>query len=41
MLDFFKYFRKNIIELLKMYNIDAYSDRKNIGIWVETKKYLQ
>ena len=25
---------KCIIELLKMYNIDAYSDRKNIGIWV-------
>ena len=28
----------SIIELLKLYNIRAYSDRKNIGIWVKNKK---
>ncbi len=28
----------SIIELLKLYNIHAYSDRKNIGIWVKNKK---
>lgn len=29
---------KSIIELLKEYKINAYSDRKNIGIWVKNKK---
>ena len=29
---------KSIIELLKKYNITAYADRKNIGIWVKNKK---
>ena len=29
---------KSVIELLKIYNIDAYPDRKNIGIWVGDKK---
>ena len=29
---------KSIIEFLKKYNIKAYSDRKNIGIWVKNKK---
>tara|TARA_B100001778_G_scaffold298808_1_gene273192 strand:+ start:345 stop:956 length:612 start_codon:yes stop_codon:yes gene_type:complete len=29
---------KSIIELLKLYNIDANSDRKNVGIWVKNKK---
>ena len=29
---------KSIIEILKKYNIKAYSDRKNIGIWVKNKK---
>ena len=29
---------KSIIELLKIYNIKAKSDRKNIGIWVNNKK---
>ena len=29
---------KSIIEVLKKYNIKAYSDRKNIGIWVNNKK---
>ena len=29
---------KSIIEVLEKYNIKAYSDRKNIGIWVKNKK---
>ena len=29
---------KSIIEVLNKYNIKAYSDRKNIGIWVNNKK---
>ena len=29
---------KSIIELLKFYKINAYSDKKNIGIWVDKKK---
>ena len=29
---------KSIIELLKLYKIKAYSDKKNIGIWVNNKK---
>ena len=29
---------KSIIEVLKKYKIKAYSDRKNIGIWVKNKK---
>ncbi len=29
---------KSVIEFLKLYNIDANSDRKNIGIWVKNKK---
>ena len=29
---------KSIIEVLNKYNIKAYSDRKNIGIWVKNKK---
>jgi lipoyl(octanoyl) transferase len=28
----------SIIQFLKLYNIEGYSDRKNIGIWVEGKK---
>ena len=28
----------SLIELLKLYNIHAYSDKKNIGIWVNNKK---
>ena len=29
---------KTIIDFLKIYNIKSYSDRKNIGIWVDGKK---
>ena len=29
---------KSIIELLKLYKIKAYSDKKNIGVWVNNKK---
>ena len=29
---------KSIIELLKLYRIKAYNDKKNIGIWVNNKK---
>ena len=29
---------KGIIEFLKMYKIESYSDKKNIGIWVKDKK---
>ena len=29
---------KSIIELLKLYSIKAYNDKKNIGIWVNNKK---
>ena len=29
---------KSVIEFLKLYNIDANSDRKNVGIWVKNKK---
>ena len=35
---FIKIIEKIIIELLKKYNIIAYADRKNIGIWVKNKK---
>ena len=35
---FINVLEKSIIELLNMYNIRAYSDRKNIGIWVKNKK---
>ena len=35
---FIKIIEKSIIELLKKYNIIAYADRKNIGIWVKNKK---
>ena len=35
---FISIIEKSIIEILKKYNIKAYSDRKNIGIWVENKK---
>ena len=30
-----------IIETLKEYNINAYSDRKNVGIWIKKKKNLK
>ena len=29
---------KSIIEFLKIYNINSYADKKNIGIWVKKKK---
>ena len=35
---FINIIEKSIIEVLKKYNIKAYSDRKNIGIWVKNKK---
>ncbi len=35
---FIKIIEKSIIELLRMYNINAYSDRDNVGIWVNNKK---
>ena len=35
---FINIIEKSIIEILKAYNIKAYSDRKNIGIWVKNKK---
>jgi lipoyl(octanoyl) transferase len=33
-----KIVEKSIIELLKLYNIESYADRENIGIWVNGKK---
>ena len=35
---FINIIEKSIIEVLNKYNIKAYSDRKNIGIWVNNKK---
>ena len=35
---FINIIEKTIIEVLKKYNIDSRSDRKNIGIWVKNKK---
>ena len=35
---FINIIEKSIIEILKKYNIKAYSDRKNVGIWVKNKK---
>ena len=35
---FIQIIEQSIIELLKKYNINSYSDRKNIGIWVKNKK---
>ena len=35
---FIKTIEKSIIELLKIYKINANSDRNNIGIWVKSKK---
>ncbi len=35
---FINIIEKSIIEILKKYNIKAYSDKKNIGIWVKNKK---
>ena len=35
---FINIIEKSIVEILKEYNIKAYSDRKNIGIWVKNKK---
>ena len=35
---FINIIEKSIIEVLNKYNIKAYSDRKNIGIWVKNKK---
>ena len=35
---FINIIEKSIIEILNKYNIKAYSDRKNIGIWVKNKK---
>ena len=35
---FIKTIEKSIIELLKIYKINANSDRNNIGIWVKNKK---
>ena len=36
--NFINKLENSIIELLKIYDIHAYSDRKNIGIWVKNKK---
>ena len=33
-----KVIEKSIIEILKIYNINGSSDKKNIGIWVKNKK---
>ena len=33
-----KILENSVIELLKLYKIKAYSDKKNIGIWVKNKK---
>ena len=33
-----KILENSVIELLKLYKIRAYSDKKNIGIWVKNKK---
>tara|TARA_Y200000002_G_scaffold348099_1_gene323785 strand:- start:1451 stop:2062 length:612 start_codon:yes stop_codon:yes gene_type:complete len=35
---FIQIIEQSIIELLKKYNINSHSDRKNIGIWVKNKK---
>lgn len=35
---FINIIEESIIELLKRYNVQSYSDRKNIGIWVKNKK---
>ena len=35
---FISIIEKSIIEILKKYNIDAHTDKKNIGIWVKNKK---
>ena len=35
---FINIIEKSVIEFLKLYNIDANSDRKNVGIWVKNKK---
>ncbi len=35
---FINIIEKSIIEILKKYNIKAYADKKNIGIWVKNKK---
>ena len=35
---FINIIEKAIIDFLKIYNIKSYSDRKNIGIWVDGKK---
>ncbi len=35
---FLKIIEDSIIEFLKIYNINANSDRKNIGVWVNDKK---
>ena len=35
---FIQNIEKSIIEFLKVYNINAFADRKNIGIWVKDKK---
>ena len=36
--NFIKILENSIIEFLKIYNVKANSDRKNIGIWVKNKK---
>ena len=35
---FINIIEESIIELLNKYNVQSYSDRKNIGIWVKNKK---
>ncbi len=35
---FIRIIEKSVIEILKKYNVKAYADRKNIGIWVKNKK---
>ncbi len=35
---FVKTLEKSIIEILELYNIKSYADRKNVGIWVNNKK---
>ena len=35
---FVRFLEESILELLKIYNIEARADRQNIGIWVKEKK---
>ena len=36
--NFIKVLENSIIEFLNVYNVKAYADKKNIGIWVKNKK---